>query len=318
LGLLWDYLKFIGRFDLIWLPAPGLVEILATVTGLVLLLLPLRFPLKSLGVLLLLGSFIPKFNQIDKGVAHITVLDVGQGLSVLVQTQNHKLLFDTGAKYPESEGLFKMAVLPVLIDNNIASLDRFIISHADNDHSGGYQDAIESMRIRDILSSSPDKFAASRACRPQSWRWDQVQFDILHPGVEGKFKGNNSSCVVKITTSGASFLLLSDLESRGEKALMENADIRADAFLVGHHGSKTSSTPELLAKLKAKYAVISAGFYNRYHHPHPSVIKMLKHFDLQIFNTAKSGALEIIAGDGINIREYRREYGKPWHIYPAD
>ena len=317
LSLLWNYLDYISRLPNVFyqLAQITLWQAIIASIGLVILILPKNFPLKLLGLLLFLNIFVPKSNGLAQQQVKITVIDVGQGLSVLVETQNHNLLFDVGAKSYLSPSVFTYTIKPLLINKNIATLDKLIISHADNDHSGGFNDVLNDFEVLDILSSTPKLFKNSRLCTPQVWTWDQVNIELLHPGLNSKLKGNDASCVLHITNENYSMLLTSDIEYKGEIELMKNQPkLFADVLLVPHHGSKTSSSEQLLESLKPKFGIIPSGYHNRFKHPHKIVVNRLKRHNIELSIIGNSGAVEVLFKDKLQIIKYRQQFGKFWHL----
>lgn len=188
-----------------------------------------------------------------------------------MQTQSHTLVFDTGPAF----GVFNTGsavVVPYLRYQGIDQLDMLIVSHADNDHIGGAGAVLSSYPAKQILSGEPDKLIGSNLCEQgQSWQWDQVQFEILHPAVEPTGSRNNLSCVLKISSS---ILLTGDIERRAEIELVRKyaQKLRADILVAPHHGSRSSSTTAFIQKVSPRFVLFASGYQNRYNFPATDVI----------------------------------------------
>lgn len=184
---------------LLFLLPKGLVPRLAAC----LLFVPLIFPMKNIGL--------------PKGDVKLVLLDVGQGLSAVVETANHSLVFDTGAKFDEQSDLASVVINPYLLGEQAQQVDTLIVSHGDNDHAGGAATLLSQMTINSVLTSVPERFAdhsATLCTEGMRWRWGDVEFEILNPSRFNLFEGNNGSCVLKVTSAGGSVLLTGDIENR--------------------------------------------------------------------------------------------------------
>jgi competence protein ComEC len=250
----------------------------------------------------------------------MTLLDVGQGLSAVVQTKNHTLVFDTGAKYSEQYDMGKAVVIPFLKHQAIKSIDSLVISHADNDHIGGAKSILEQMPVNRVLTSVPASLVqyAPVACQAgQVWIWDQVLFEILSPPSGNKLTGeNNNSCVLKITSQQNSLLLTGDIEKNAEAWLIKHASkqLRSDVLVAPHHGSNTSSTLGFLQHVSPDFILIPAGYRNRFSLPHQAVLKRYQTINAMVFNTANEGALNVrLSSEKIEIESFRSKQRKYWN-----
>lgn len=282
------------------------------------------FPLKrvKLLALLLLGPVI--FPQIDRpghGAMHLTVLDVGQGLSVVVETRSHTLVYDVGPLFISGFNTGEAVVKPFLLSRQITAVDRLLISHGDNDHAGGARGLFDSIPVKLVLSGEPEalSFDAKSCHHQQHWQWDGVKFQVLHPFQNEWFaRANNLSCVLKISAEGFSVLLPGDIGKKVERKLVNSlADgvLRSDILLVAHHGSNSSSSDGFLDAVGPAIAVVSAGYLNRYQHPRDEVLKRLQKHGAEVFNTADSGAISFLIADGEieRIEESRRSKNYFWY-----
>lgn len=246
--------------------------------------------------------YIPLFTPVSsvaQGRFRLAALNVGQGLSVVIQTQNHMLVYDTGEKFISGSDMAQRVVLPYLhyLGKNVINL--LLVSHGDNDHSGGVQSLIKYSNVKKILTSELNKFNyfehTDLCLQGQSWQWDGVSFEILYPDKWHYGLRNNSSCVLKITTKNKSVLLTGDIESIAEKNVvnLNSSDkLKSDILIVPHHGSKTSSSSLLLNTVQPRLAIISYGHLNRFHFPSQAVIDRYTSMAVDIKSTEYGAVLD--------------------------
>jgi competence protein ComEC len=152
------------------------------------------------------------------------------------------------------------------------------------------------------------------------WEWDQVSFGFLYPppaqaGAK-PLSDNNGSCVLEVSASGGAALLTGDIEAAAETALLGRAR-RVDVVVVPHHGSRSSSGVEFVAALAPRWAVVSAGYDNRWNFPRPEVIARWQAAGATALSTARSGAVTFRFGTGgktIWPEEYRDDARRFWHV----
>ena len=290
------------------------LDLLLFISAIIIAVSPTGLKLRQFSIPILALIFLIPDNKIEKNSVLITVLDVGQGLSHIVQTQNHTLLFDTGASYPSGFNLGSSVVNPYLKALHIRQLDKIIISHADNDHIGGLQSVLAAFEVGEILSSVPDKIKAPASlCQArQSWRWDGVLFEILNPAENTHFKGNNASCVLKVSTDKYAILLTADIEKKAEQQLIRNFAnvLKSDIMLSAHHGSKSSSTQAFLDAVSPSLVIVSSGYKNRFNHPAKKVTERYTANHIKFIGTNCAGQIDIKLGDEISINEYRKDYAR--------
>ncbi len=259
-----------------------------------LIISPRGMPGRYCSLLFLLPLCFPKMTTPATGEAWVTVLDVGQGLSTVVQTAHHLLIYDTGARFPNGTDLGQRVVLPFLRYEGLHKIDRVIISHNDTDHIGGLPSILQSLPVGHISSSQPMPFihhAATRCYAGEHWTWDGVKFVILFPPLNIKEKmKNNHSCVLRITSFGRSILLPGDIEKPAEKILLHNK-VQAEVLVAPHHGSKTSSSANFISAVAPKKVIFSVGYLNPYHLPSPSVVEAYMTKGAKIYSTQKEGAI---------------------------
>lgn len=311
-----------SRLVLWWLPEAGWFALPLALVGAFWLLLPCGVPGKALAVLLWLPLLWPDRELPLKGEAQLTVIDVGQGLSVLVRTRHHALLYDAGPAVRDGFDAGERAVLPALHAMGVSSLDRAVISHGDNDHAGGFDAVRRGLPIGETRTPEGSPTVAKQRCvAGQGWEWDGVRFRFLHPTPHFPYLGNEASCVLRIEAAHGAALLTGDIGEVVERMLLNRAaaDLRADVVLAAHHGSGGSSDPAFIAATRARLALVSAGHGNRFGHPAPDVVARWRRAGAEVLNTADSGALQVwLAADGLGVRERRVARLRLWDAARRD
>ena len=299
-----------------------------------LLLLPKGFFSRSVSATFLILSLslvmtLPKPDQPD---LKLLVMDVGQGTAVVVQVKDKTLVYDTGAKFSDNFDAGSGILAPYLRSRAIRQLDILVVSHNDQDHAGGlegllanisvgqlllgqYQPVFQPTRIQQALYQQANHV---NTCHEfPAWSWHQVSFRFITWPLRYRASANNYSCVLEITYLNQIILLPGDLEREVESQLLSNHQLpkNIQLLLAGHHGSQTSSSLEFVKQLRPAEVVYSAGYHNRYGHPHKSVRKRFQSIGANEFNTAEQGALEFSWKNGVNqpvliYRDLKRRY---WH-----
>ncbi|MEM7208436.1 MAG: DNA internalization-related competence protein ComEC/Rec2 [Pseudomonadota bacterium] len=284
-------------------------------------LLPARTPrvlvLVSRGVSLIVAAVRP---QPLEGDLQVTALDVGQGLSVLVRTRNHNLLYDTGGRFSDSFNAGSAVIVPTLRQLGIRKLDAVIISHGDLDHRGGFNDLVENVDIERLLSGNP--LMLPRPAKPcfqgQTWNWDGVLFEILHPSA-GKPSSNRNdrSCVLRVSFGERAVLLPGDIEHTSESRLLRShQNVSADILLAPHHGSASSSTPAFIAAVEPDHVVFPVGYRNRFGFPKQDVVNRYSQTDAALWRSDHHGAVVFeLLDDHTDWRAYsfRNDQLRFWH-----
>ncbi|WP_404612578.1 DNA internalization-related competence protein ComEC/Rec2 [Rhodanobacter hydrolyticus] len=279
-----------------YLPEVRPWSLLLATLGALWLFMPRGMPLRTLGLMLFLPLLWPSLPEPAAGAFEAWVLDVGQGLSVLLRTRGHALLYDTGARYPSGYDLGEAAVLPSVRALGIARLDALMVSHADNDHAGGADAVVAAFPEAWRYAGEPERMhVPMRACTAgQSWVWDGVHFRVLSPTPQTAGKGNDRSCVLLVAGAGGSLLLTGDISSKVEPAVANAlGDGPSPVLLVPHHGSKASSGVDFIDAVAPPFAVVSAGWRNRFGHPKPEVLARYAESGVPVLNTADSGAIAL-------------------------
>jgi competence protein ComEC len=281
---------------------PSAWALVFAIPAVLLLLAPRGFPARWLSLVMFLPLVFTASNKPVTGAINMTLLDVGQGLSVVVQTANHWLVFDAGAKFSEESDMGQSVVLPFLRRQGAGKIDRLIISHGDNDHIGGAVSLMRGMPVEQVLTSAPQQLSdySPRLCLAgQSWIWDKVRFTLLSP--QRAFASeNDNSCVLKIQSEQGAALLTSDIEESAETWLIENYgnSLKANVLVAPHHGSKTSSTLTFLQAVQPEYVLIPAGYRNQFGHPHREVLDRYEQIKAHWLNNANSGAITVSVREG--------------------
>lgn len=319
--VLWDGLAWVDALSDHWvvnIQQPSLIAIIFAGLGAVMVLQPVSIKLKVLGVMCWLPLFLPPQEKVLMGRMSVVVFDVGQGTAVLIRTRGHTLLYDTGAAYPNGNTAFERSVLPYLKLQGVESLDKLIISHDDNDHAGGVPKIIEMMRIGAIESGMPDaiNISAQRCQMGVSWQWDDVAFRYIHPEPRLTADDNDRSCILEVRSKACSLLITGDASVRIEEQVLTNVEARAPInwLVAGHHGSRTSTGETFLEAYRPENTLISAGFLNRYGHPHNDVVSRIKGVGSQVFRTDQQGALILdeTSDDKCRVQTWREKEKRYW------
>lgn len=285
----------------------------AAVAGGLLLVLRLPWSLRLAGLPLLLPVLLWQPATPAPGQFELLAADVGQGQAVLVRTARHALLYDAGPRYTSESDAGERVLVPLLRALGVR-LDALLLSHRDADHAGGAA-AVLAAHPRAVLLSSLDPAHELRSGRQaprceagQSWEWDGVRFDILHPRatdyglIAGRTpRANTVSCVLRVRAAAApgtrprAALLVGDIERMQELRLAAQAaqdpdGISADLLLVPHHGSKTSSSEPFLDAVAPRIALVQAGYRNRYGHPAPEVLARYGARGIAVHDSPRCGA----------------------------
>lgn len=290
--------------------------------ALLLILLPRALPGRWLGYpMLLIALWIPVKMRAP---LQLTVMDVGQGLAVVVQTPNHTLVYDAGPAYGESFDAGSAIVLPYLRRQNVGRVDKLVISHNDSDHAGGMNGLRNGIKVEHIYWGEPVRAGQPPLPQPASnchieppWQWDEVTFRFLAWPQYPQTKSNDFSCVLLIEYAGQAILLPGDSSASVERRLLAGDDLpeAVALLLAGHHGSRTSSSAAFVKHVRPQMVVFSAGYRNQHGHPHPAVAARFQESGSRAFNTAHSGALEFIweKQKPVQVIEYRQQQQRYWY-----
>jgi competence protein ComEC len=298
-----------------WMPATApAAALLLAVLGTLLLFAPRGLPLRVLGALCFLPLLFPA-NRAPQSGFDLVALDVGQGLSVVVRTANHTLLYDTGPAFDEGFDAGAAIVAPYLLTQGVRHVDLMMISHADKDHSGG------APAVRRLLSVDDERGALTpHPCHDgQHWEWDGVSFEVLHPD-DGQWSTNNGSCVLRIEAGAYAALLPADIEKAAEKRLLDDklTSLQADVLLAPHHGSRTSSTEDFIDAVQPQLVIHSAAWHSQFHHPHPAIVARYAKADARQVVTGLLGTVSLhVDENGVSAPIFARETQRHFWNAPA-
>jgi competence protein ComEC len=279
-----------------YLPAVQPHALLLAVLGALWLFLPRGVPLRGFGLLLFLPLLWPPLPRPAEGAFQAWVLDVGQGLSVLLRTRDHLLVYDAGARYPSGFDLGEAVVLPSIHALGISRLDMLMISHGDNDHAGGAEVVADAFPGVQRYAGEPSRMRVpmQQCVAGQAWQWDGVRFRVLSPARGAGDRDNDSSCVLLVEGRGGRLLLTGDISAKMEPQVAAALGPGPPpVMLVPHHGSKTSSSAAFIVAVRPRLAVVSAGWRNRFGHPKPEVLARYAEAQVPVFDTARQGAIPL-------------------------
>lgn len=283
-------------------------------------LLPPGWPGRRLAFVAALATTVARPAGTPPECIDVTTLDVGQGLSVVLQTQHRTAVFDTGPTFLSGGDTGKLVLVPFLRHQGIAHVDLLIVSHADSDHAGGAASLVSQIDVAEVMAGQSVRLPGKRPMkchRGQAWLWDGVRFAIMHPEFAEPSSDNDRSCVLEVSAGGYRALLTGDIEADVEQRLLETGSLMpAEAVVVPHHGSRTSSSAVFVRRLQPKAAIISAGFDNRWGLPDDEIVRRWEREGAQVVNTAVSGAIRfrMCGGTGLqSLREQRVVARRYWH-----
>ena len=300
--------------------------------GALVLLAPRGWPHRWLGLVWCVPLFAINPVRPAEGEFKLTVLDIGQGTAAVVQTANHTLVYDTGPRWTDASDAGSRLIAPYLRAAGSSHIHGLVVSHLDIDHSGGAKSLLKSVPVdwmltsvfaeAEIVKTANERGVKALGCAAgQSFTWDGVRFDVLHPDADNyavaKLKTNDRSCVVKVSTPRFSALLTADVEAVSEAEIVRRyasapSLLKSDVLLMPHHGSLTSSTPDFIDAVAPKIALINAGYRNRFGHPRDGVLARYAARNIPVMRTDWHGAITINSVDALGkiekVRETRQRY----------
>lgn len=323
LALVWPVIEALSLHPwAYWVQAaPDWPRLLLALVGVALLLAPAGFPARWLGAVMLLPIILNMPERPAAGDFEMSLLDVGQGLSVAVRTRTHSLVFDAGNKFGTRLDAGDAVVVPFLRHWSVKRLDKLVISHGDADHIGGAQAIVDVYPEVEVIGQDIESIVAknkSSCIRGQRWQWDGVEFEFLHPDDLAYARRNNHACVLKISAAGGRLLITSDIEEVIEAQLIAHDDdkLQAEVLIVPHHGSKTSSSQAFIDRVQPLMALLPTGYRNRYHHPKQEVVERYQNRGAAIYQSGHAGELRLLfaAGQGaLQVEAYRHRHRKYWN-----
>ena len=307
--------------------APGWA-VAAGLLGGALLVMPLPWRLRLLGVPLLLPLLAPPLPRPAPGAIEVVFADIGQGSAVLVRTHAHLLVYDAGPRHPGDGDAAQRVLLPLLRARGERRIDLLMLSHGDNDHAGGAATLLARVPVGAMSSSlrSGDPLLAAevpqrRCAAGQRWDWDGVRFEVLHPlAADHQRHGSQSastnalSCVLRVQAAdGRSLLLAGDIGYAQEAALVARHGhaLRSQVLLVPHHGSRGSSSDAFIAAVAPGVAVVQSGYRNRFGHPARETVARYEAMGVELLRSDRCGAWTWHASGAAHCeRDVVRRY---WH-----
>lgn len=291
------------------------------IIAVLILFMPRGLPGKWYGLCALLPLWFLSPARPAAGEVWVDVLDVGQGLAVVIRTQHHTLLFDAGDVLSDRLDAGSAVIVPFLRKAGVNTLDALMISHDDRDHAGGAETLLEKLQVKQVYAGENWRTALTKvsACQAgQYWQWDKVEFQVLHPGNQKKWQDNNASCVLKISSGQHSVLITGDIESPAENYLVKHyPDKLATTILIaGHHGSATSSSKRFIQHTDPQYVVFSAGYLNRFNFPNRKVAARYAERGVISLMTGTHGTIHL-AFDAEKVEKpetYLEFYRRYWHV----
>jgi competence protein ComEC len=322
LQLLLDYLGFLLSSGMNPLPGvyPGPLVLLA-LAMIAWLLLP-RGPgsrmLALIGLSLVVGW---QPARPEHGAFELLVFDVGMGTSILLTTRHHSLVYDFGPGKPGVYSAADWALLPAMRDNAVDSPDLAIVSHVDQDHSGGLHGLLDDYPQMTVLSGTPLELQSRitqarqvRSCHQYpDWSWDGVKFRFL-PSAGNWDDTNNRSCVLMIEARHR-VLLPGDIESAREHSLVtkHGAALAADVLLVPHHGSDTSSSRGFVERVAPRHVIYTISRGNRWGFPSAAVLSRYAGFGARQYRSDHDGAITVSSTpEGLSISGERIPETRIW------
>ena len=319
--------------SVVYLPRPEVLALVLGTAGCAVLLAPAGVPRRALGVLALVPIILVPLHRPKSDELYVTALDVGQGMAVVVQAAGRVLVYDTGPTLGPDADAGSRVIVPWLRAQGVRQIDALVVSHLDDDHSGGAVSLIRDMQP-DWVASSLDpshRILAGAArhipCRRNDrWAWGEIEFEFLHPAdppepARGSIT-NARSCVLRIRTPSHTLLLAGDIEAAQERRLIElygSESLRSDVLLVPHHGSQTSSTAGFIDAVSPRIALFQVAYRSRFRHPNPNVLQRYKERDIRVLRSDHHGAITLYLRshgviETVNSRESPARY---WRVPPV-
>lgn len=244
-----------------------------------------------------------KPENLPYGGFWLSLLDVGQGQALVIETQNKTLVYDTGPSFGARFNGAQIAISPYLRYRGKRTIDMLMVSHADRDHAGGARTLVEDWPIETRLSGQVERLKQNfdlsdfEACQAsQTWWWDGVKFEVLAPGLFVAGDHNDQSCVLKVSAGDVSVMITGDLSSKNEAKLIEHYDqriLQSSVLIAGHHGSRHSTHQAWLQALQPELVLFSAGYRNAFGFPAQQTLQRIEAENIDWLNTACEGAIQV-------------------------
>ncbi|MDI4650821.1 MULTISPECIES: DNA internalization-related competence protein ComEC/Rec2 [Pseudoalteromonas] len=239
----------------------------------------------------------------------LDVFDVGHGLMVMVSHKNKAIIYDLGPQYFGRYDYVRRVLLNNIIKQQL-SVIATIISHLDNDHSGGLT-SWQMAGFQDTLAIFHPQGLGNK-CKTTTLKLDELNIRSFTAKVENASR-NDQSCLLKVTGFNYSVLLTGDISAAAETKLVESGkDLRATILISPHHGSNTSSSYKFIGAVIPEVVIHSSAYQGQWRFPHPEVVNRYNQHHIQQLSTAEYGHIRIKFYEDIYRLEFAREQESYW------
>ena len=295
---------------------------------------PPGWPLRAGAVILLACLLCWPAQRPRPGALWVTALDVGQGMALVLETDRHVLVFDTGPRFGPDSDAASRVILPYLHARGHGDVDLLVVSHADLDHAGGAASLARAIRVHQVWTSVRPEHPllqgvphGTRCEQGQTASLDDLSLQVLSPAPavydNPRSSSNAHSCVVLVRLAGNAVMLTGDVPAREERALVRWAnsagvDLKADLLVAPHHGSHSSSSAEFIDATRPRWVSMQMGFGNRFGHPAESVIERYRQRAIPVFRSDRLGAVrwQLEQGRPVRIERWRIDHARYWYQAP--
>ena len=322
---LWHALEAIAAWPaaLAWFPEPAWVAMALALAGAAWCLLPAAVPDRWLASLLFLPLLWPRVDLPPPGAVDVQVLDVGQGLAVLVSTHAHRVLYDVGAAGGRGPDRGETVVVPALRALGVSKLDLIVVSHDSRDHAGGLEAVLRAWPGTRVIGPEGWARPGMGLCEAGArWRWDGVDFRILHPPPDFPHLGRDASCVLRVAANGHAALLPGDIGEVVQRRLvsLHGASLVADVVIAPRHGAAGGADADFVAASSPRWVVFSTGAGNRAALPKPEALEAWTRHGAAALVTEASGSVRFRLGADAGTRAAavrRLERRRYWRGLPG-
>ena len=299
------------------------VLVLMALIAVLILLLPRNSGARGVALLSLVAGLAWHQPRLQHGAYELVVFDVGMGTALLLRTRNHSLVYDLGPGRTGGRNPVDWALMPFMLRHGIRNPDLLVISHVDQDHSGGMHSLRDVYHPPSLVSGTPEELRTRfklqhgvRSCHEYpDWRWDGVDFSFLvadHPSADSG--SNNRSCVLRIIGEHR-VLIPGDIETGKESELLlkYGTALEADVLVAPHHGSNTSSSQPFLDRVRPEHVVFTQSRNNRWGFPTNEVVSRYEAIGSRQYRSDKDGAIMLQSSGGdLTVRTMRSPVRRIW------
>jgi competence protein ComEC len=322
-SVLFQFLEIIDRFQgtLSTMAPASTLQVFLALSGALVLLLPRGIPARWMGLFLIFPLFFPPGARTQEGELELEVLDAGQGTAVLLSSGGQSLLYDSGPGDGKEQNLVASVIAPALARLGPEAPQQVVISHGDLDHAGGLQSLLRLYPGAEYRANNSDPDSPVGRCfTPMQWAWPGVEFETLHPSPGLPYLGNDSSCVISVSSVVGRLLLSGDISKFVESRLIMEGLTAHRVLLVPHHGSKSSSSVPFIKQLRPEVAISTASLGNRFGFPRPEIRRRYLSLGTRFWSTGDCGALRLVLhlDGGLEVSSARRERNRIWRWAAAE